>query len=286
MTAHTPMATDVPPFTQQQLRIGLRYSGDIRLLLMASRTFILQLAHPAVGAGVMEHSTFRQDPWHRLKEIAYSGNQITFGDPESAQREGQRLRELHRDIKGTDRHGNRYHALNPKTYGWVHFVFLESMLSTHALLAKPVPPDHQELLFRQWRDSGHYFGLRDQDLPRNLRDYWEYFDEMMRTTLEYNDAIHYILSLDEQTPAPPPPLANWPHWLWQGLWKPVGRFGTLLTIGSLPAGYRKKFAREIPWRDSDAVRFERDTRRIRNLLNPLPLRLKLMPQAYRRLLEI
>ena len=209
MTAEATLST-TPPFSIAQQLKGLTYSGDIRMLLMASRTFVMQLAHPAVGAGVMQHSRFREDPWSRLREIAYSGNQITFGDHTSASREGARLRDLHRNIKGIDQHGQRYHALHPRTYGWVHFIFLESTLTAHVLFAKPIPAPEQQMLFQQWRDSGHYFGLRDQDLPRTLDQYWRYYDEMMATTLEYNDAIDYIIHVANHTPPPPPQLSAMP----------------------------------------------------------------------------
>ena len=47
--------------------LSIRFYGDVRGWLMSGRTFLMQVAHPAVGAGVWEHSTFRQDPWHRLR---------------------------------------------------------------------------------------------------------------------------------------------------------------------------------------------------------------------------
>ncbi len=39
--------------------------GDIRTVLSLPAAFVLQVAHPAVGAGVDDHSVFRTDPWGR-----------------------------------------------------------------------------------------------------------------------------------------------------------------------------------------------------------------------------
>ncbi len=39
--------------------------GEVRQLLMLPAALTLQVAHPAVGAGVDEHSVFRTDPWGR-----------------------------------------------------------------------------------------------------------------------------------------------------------------------------------------------------------------------------
>ncbi|WP_244164887.1 oxygenase MpaB family protein, partial [Streptomyces silaceus] len=40
-------------------------AGDIRMFLMLPPALAMQVAHPAVGAGVDEHSVFRTDPWGR-----------------------------------------------------------------------------------------------------------------------------------------------------------------------------------------------------------------------------
>jgi uncharacterized protein (DUF2236 family) len=44
-----------------------RLDREAMLLLGAGpRALLMQLAHPAVAAGVAEHSDFRADPWRRL----------------------------------------------------------------------------------------------------------------------------------------------------------------------------------------------------------------------------
>ena len=43
-----------------------RRAGDVRVLLTAGYSLVLQVAHPTVGAGVSAHSAFRDDPWGRL----------------------------------------------------------------------------------------------------------------------------------------------------------------------------------------------------------------------------
>ncbi len=45
-------------------------TGDIRVLLYLPAALVLQVAHPAVGAGVDEHSVFRTDPWGRARRLA------------------------------------------------------------------------------------------------------------------------------------------------------------------------------------------------------------------------
>ena len=69
----------------------IRCAADIRMQLMGGRTFVMQVAHPAVGAGVHEFSEFRNDPWTRLEQIAKSGTQYLYRGEAAAHEEGRRL---------------------------------------------------------------------------------------------------------------------------------------------------------------------------------------------------
>src|SRR5689334_7741234 len=100
--------------------LTVRYAGDIRTIMLGPRTFLMQVAHPAVGAGVNEFSSFREDPFRRLREVARSGDAFMFSGRKAAEREGERLRHMHRNIQGKDSAGKAYHSLDPEVYGWVH----------------------------------------------------------------------------------------------------------------------------------------------------------------------
>src|SRR5690606_37070128 len=76
----------------------LKLGSDLRnALCMGGAMFVMQVAHPKVGAGVGQFSNFREDPWHRLREIAKSGENYIFKGKQSGLEEGRRLRELHRN---------------------------------------------------------------------------------------------------------------------------------------------------------------------------------------------
>lgn len=94
-------------------------AGDVRALLALPAALTMQVAHPAVGAGVDTYSVFRTDPWGRGERSLRSLQTWVYGG-ESAAEEGRRLRELHKNIRGTDTHGRDYHALTPAYYAWVH----------------------------------------------------------------------------------------------------------------------------------------------------------------------
>ena len=57
-----------------------RLDREAMLLLGAGpRALLLQIAHPAVAAGVAEHSDFRADPWRRLDGTLRSYLRIIYG---------------------------------------------------------------------------------------------------------------------------------------------------------------------------------------------------------------
>ena len=111
-------------------------AGDWRSGLSGLSAGILQLAWPHLGQGVEEHSAFFDEPWDRIHR---SVPQIwaTILAPDGDER-ATTIRDLHRDIKGTDRHGQRYHALNPDTFWWAHATFTWEFFQT----VRPVGPPH------------------------------------------------------------------------------------------------------------------------------------------------
>ncbi|MCG8314735.1 MAG: DUF2236 domain-containing protein [Pseudomonadales bacterium] len=258
----------------------LRYGADIRnALLMGGSTFVMQVAHPKVGAGVGDLSNFKKDPWHRLREIGKSGQAYIFSGKAAGLKEGQRLRELHRNIKGVDKNGDAYHSLNPKVYGWVHMVFLDRMITMHRLYGTPLPRHKQEVLFQQWHEGGRVFGLRDQDMPHNIDDYYQYFNEMIEESLEYNHVMDYMLSLDRQPP--PKPYAAIPDFAWRSLWKKTGKQYREVILFSLPENYRRKISQHQPWSDADQQRMRRFARRFYWFYRRLPYRYRYERRAWK-----
>lgn len=278
---------DAPPITPAEHTfdmhapdsLTIRFGGDIRSWLMAGRTFLMQVAHPAVGAGVWEHSNFRNDPWSRLKEIDRSGQQFAFRGREASLQEGKRLRYLHRDIQGLDTRGRPYHSLQPHVYGWVNMVFLDSMITMNALYGTPLTRAQQEQLFQEWHQGGRHFGLKSRDLPAALDHYWDDYNHMIETELEYTPVVEHLL----RSGAPPKPdaLHHVPRSLWKAAWKPLGAVSRKLILSSLPPNYRQKIAQHHPWTDADERSMETFRRLVRATVPLLPERLRITAPARR-----
>ena len=260
--------------------ITQRCAGDVRMGLLAGRMFVLQVAHPAVGAGVAQHSAFRADPWSRLRAIERSGRQFLWSGAAAARAEGERLRAAHRDIHGVDGQGRRYHALEPRAYGWVHMVFLDTTLTLAALYGDPLARAEEEQLFAEWHQGGHFLGLRDRDLPRDLDDYRARFDAAVADELEYNEVVAALLA-ERAVPPAPAWAAALPRAAWAALWRPLGASARWLTLAALPPPYRAKLPAPHVWTAVDERRFDRVRALVRAIAPRLPDRLRRSADARR-----
>jgi uncharacterized protein (DUF2236 family) len=173
--------------------ITRRKVGDLRLVPASGYALMLQVAHPTVGAGVAEHSDFQQDPFGRLLRTLDYVNGTIYGGPELAGKIGRAVRVMHRTIKGTKPDGERYSALEPEAYAWVHATLAASIVNGHELFGTPFTPAEQVEFWAEWRKVGRLIGVHYRDLPEDWADFQPYVDEVVRTELEHTVAVDMVL---------------------------------------------------------------------------------------------
>ena len=111
-----------------------RLNREAMLLLGAGpRALLLQIAHPAVAAGVDDHSDFRADPWRRLAGTLRSYLTIVYGSTGAARAEIRRLNTLHRGITGPG-----YAARDPDLSLWVHATLVDSTMAVDDAWLEPL----------------------------------------------------------------------------------------------------------------------------------------------------
>jgi uncharacterized protein (DUF2236 family) len=229
-----------------------RVAGDLRLLGAAGYALVLQVAHPTVGAGVSDYSSFRDDPWGRLMRTLDYVNGTVYGGPEMAGEIGRRVRGVHRTIKGVKPTGERYHALEPDAFAWVHATLAASIADASVRLGRGLTVAEREQFWGEWRAVGRLVGVRDRDLPEDWGAFEEYFVWMVLNVLEDQPAVHEVLdALGSATPPPLPGLALplWPMVRW-----PLGQQLRLLTIGLMPNVLRERFG--LRWTAAHGAAFE------------------------------
>jgi len=227
--------------------IAWRYASDARTLMGAGAALILQVAHPTVAAGVREHSNFQQDPWGRLLRTLDHTNLLLYGGPEAARATGERLREMHKRIKGVKPDGTRYHALEPEAYAWVHATLAWVIVDAHRLFGRRLRPDQVDRFYAEWRDLGGLLRVRERDLPPTWGEFTSYVDRMVDERLEDSDVVQTVL---RTLTAPAGPPAPWlPEPAWRVLRLPAARTLELSTAALLPARLRERVGLRLTERD-------------------------------------
>ena len=221
-----------------------RYASDIRMFGTAGYALLLQVAHPTVGAGVMEYSNFREDPWGRLQRTLDYVHGTIYGGPELAGEIGRRVREMHKAIKGVKPDGERYHALEPDAYAWVHASLVDAIVRGHRLFGRGMDEPLAEAFYADWLKLGRLIGVRERDLPARWADFPAYFDEVVDGALEDNPTVHLVLDTLRN---PAKPLAALPN----PVWKVASGGPTLaiVTTGMLPPRLRRKLG--LRWTERD-----------------------------------
>jgi len=238
---------------------------------------VLQTAHPVVGAGVRDHSTFTEDPWGRLDRTLRSLQLQLFGG-EAASVEASRLRELHRSMTGIGFDGLAYRALDPEAYAWVHLTNFDTTLAYHRWFGPSLGRSEQEQLYGEWRRVGLVLGVRDHRMPSDLAGCRAYVRDMVSSTLVDNETVHALLaSLSLSGVAPPP---GWlPAPVWRALRPLGGSFLRDATVGTLPGALRDRLG--LRWGTLDRSRLQAAAALIRTVSAPLPDRLAQYPAGAR-----
>ncbi|MEU2155122.1 oxygenase MpaB family protein [Streptomyces sp. NPDC019396] len=254
-------------------------TGDIRGLLMLPAALTMQVAHPAVGAGVDEHSVFRTDPWGRGERSLRSLQLWVYGG-EAAAEEGRRLRALHRTIQGTDSRGRRYHALSPENYAWVHATGFPVYQHACRYLYRPLTGAQERRLYAEWLQVGRILGIHDRDMPGTVEEFWPYYRKVLADELEATAVVRDLVATDR----PIPPVDRGPlslrlllRWGWPVLRPGFARFRRFVTIGLMPPDAREAIG--LPWTDRQERRLRRLGRAVRAVVPLLPERLRYLPLA-------
>ncbi|HEY6473668.1 MAG TPA: oxygenase MpaB family protein [Acidimicrobiales bacterium] len=260
-----------------------RWAGDTRIAFMGATIGLLQLMHPAIGAGVLEHSDFFGDPYGRVFRSLPRILGAVY-DGREADATGREVRDFHRTIKGVDDHGRRYHALDPDTFWWAHATFqymveqVADRFDRHRLT-----PDEREQLYQEGIEWYRRYGVSDRSVPADRAAFQEKWDFYCAEVLELNAASSWVLdslrsSALSAEPLVPPQLA-----LLRPLAKTtlarhsVFRVVRMCAFGGLPPVVRERFG--IEWSSVDAVALDGLELAVRNAWPIVPATVRWQPRA-------
>ena len=248
--------------------ITWRIAGDARIFGASGYALLLQVSHPSIGAGVSQFSNFKEDPWGRLLRTLDYTSSVVYGGPELAWEVGRRVREMHKRIKGVRPDGERYHALEPAPYAWVHATLADAIVRAHNLFCSPrLTAAESEEFWSEWRRMGRLVGVRDEDLPESWEGFIPYFDQFVERELGDTEAAQDVLSSLFDPTAPP--LRGIRHdTIWRVVRWPSTKAGWLATLGMLPPVLRERLG--VEWNRSRERRFRLMARAMRHARPLMP----------------
>ena len=238
------------------------------------RAILLQLAHPAVAAGVHHHSSFRGSLFSSLRRLHSTVGamlSLTFGDTEQMISAAAGIQSIHDRVRGCGPEGGAYSANDPDLQRWVHATLLESIPLTYELLVGPLTARERDRYCSEAAIMEPLLGMPAGWLPRDTGQLDAYMREMLAGgRLVVTDTSR---ALSRAVLYPPQ---------WYAVW-PAFRAMQLLTIGSLPPSIRQAYGFE--WHARDARAFARWTALLRTSLRLLPPLAREWPAARARTME-
>jgi uncharacterized protein (DUF2236 family) len=176
------------------------FKNPIALFVGGTAAVILELAEPAVRAGVWEHSSFRQNALGRLQRTGLAAMVTVYGARVVAESMIARIVQIHSSVRGTTPSGTRYCANDPNLLAWVHATAAYSFASAYSRYVARLDEAEFDRLFREGAPIARLYGA--QDCPLSLAEMNALMDRM-RLTLGPSPIIFEFLSIMRAAPALP-----------------------------------------------------------------------------------
>jgi uncharacterized protein (DUF2236 family) len=245
--------------------VAWRVDREVVLLAGGTAALLLQLAHPAVAAGVAQHSDFQADAFGRLRRTLTSSYAVVFGTTPRAERAIARMNAIHAAVRGTvPETGRRYAARDPRLLLWVHETLIDTALRIYERFVAPLTPAEADAYHAEGCEVAIRLGVPADQLPSSLADLRADMRHRVAsgevavspTARQLRDAVLY-------------PARFPPRWIWDA--------AHLVSFSLLPPAIRSGY--EIPWNPRRQRAVERFAVVSRRLLPLVPPALRYMPQA-------
>lgn len=199
------------------------------------RSLYLQALHPAAIAGVMEHSSFRTDPWGRLWRTAEFVGVTSFAATGEVHAAAARVRQIHAPLRGVvPTTGLPYRVSDPHLLRWVHISEIASFVSVALRSGLRLPDSEVDAYIDEQRQIPVLLGCDPDELPASRAElaacFASYLPEL-QVTPHALEAARFVLS----PPVPVPAILRPPARLgWTAL--------AALACASLPSWARSMYA--------------------------------------------
>jgi uncharacterized protein (DUF2236 family) len=213
--------------------VAWRVHGDVTSMMVGGVAgLLLQMLHPAVLAGVWDHSKFRSDMRGRLRRTARFIALTTYGGQDEAEATIARVRGIHDHVRGTLPDGRAYAANDPSLLAWVHVTETSSFLDAWVRYGEPgMSAADQDRYFAEMAWIGSALGA--DPIPRSRSEAQELIKTMrphMRCDTRTREVARLILG--QQAPS--------------AMAEPLQALAIQASIDLLPAWARQMHGLSVP----------------------------------------
>jgi len=219
------------------------------LIAAGGAALLLQMAHPLVAQGALDHSMFAADPWGRLERTMGWVTEVAFGSTTEAERACERVNRIHVSIGGDLPSENatkavsahaRYTALDAGLLLWVHASLLDTMLRAYELMVRPLSREQRDRFVREWNEVGRRLEIPPEQLWSTAADLRAYVDR----TIAGGDALPGAGSREVARTVLHPPIDRARR-------RAAFTAAAFVTVGLLPDPVRAAYG--IPWSRAHAA---------------------------------
>ena len=260
------MTTDVGLFGPGT--VTWRVNREAVLLAGGGRALLLQVGHPSVAAGVVQHSDYDTDPYGRLFRTLDLVTKITFGRTETAEKAAAQLRGAHDEVRGERPDGERYFAHDPNLLMWVWATLVETSVLIYTRYVGHLGPADVEQYYAEQQRFGEVCGIPTDHFPEDWRAFMAWYHGMLDDEITVTDDSRAIAAsiVDPALPGLVKPAA-----------RPAVELLNLATVGLLPPQTRERYG--LPWGPRRERVLQASTVAVRRLLPLLPSLLREFPPA-------
>ncbi|KAL3472595.1 hypothetical protein BJX99DRAFT_272831 [Aspergillus californicus] len=148
---------------------------------------LLQIAHPLVGQGVADHSTFASRTISRTQYTQMYIFTMIFGTADEKAAVKEWVDKAHSRVKGEVKSGARkddvYDAMNPELQLWVAATIYASMVGMYEKVYGELPPLKAELVYQAFACMGTSLQVPKEMWPVDRKAFKIYWDDMVENHL-------------------------------------------------------------------------------------------------------
>ena len=233
------------------------------LIAGGGRAVFLQLANPAIGHAVAQHSDFAAQPLRRLKHTLTFVYALVYGTPSQVVAVRAMVDRAHAAVRSAPGTSPSYDARDSRLQLWVAATLYDTAVSVRQRLVGPLKEADLDAIYQDYEAIGLALQVPDGMWPPDraaFAVYWEAQSALLEVDNTVRGVTRDLLH----------PKAG-PIWLRAGM--PLAR---LVTAGLLSPQLRAAF--ELPWTARRERRFERAMNLIALANRALPRRVREWPK--------